>query len=225
MTYETLQFLCLAKSSEGGRYCVAGKTIPDKRWVRPVNPGDDIKETSVSAEQITLDNGMEAEVGDVFEISVGADSFEESHQRENRMLNPASERLRLIDKIGYDQLADYSDSLADRERRLWPLNDKTKYGRNNCVRPEKISAQDGSLLLVKVEYARIIWIGKPYALFVYGGQEYMFRLTDKGWDAYQTGRNYFGECFLCVSLTMPFDGRCHKLVAAIINRERLEQIR
>ena len=223
MTYETLQFLCLAKSSEGGRYCVAGKTIPDKRWVRPVNPGDNIKETSVSAEQITLDNNMEAEVGDIFEISVGADSFEESHQRENRMLNPASERLRLIDKIGYDQLADYSDSLADRGRRLWPLNDSTNRGRNNCVRPERISAQDGSLLLVEVEDVKIVWKRAPYAVFSYGGQEYMLRLTDKGWGAYETRRNYFGECFLCVSLTMPSDdGRCHKLVAAIINRERLE---
>ena len=222
MTYETLQFLCLAKSSEGGRYCVAGKTIPDKRWVRPVNPGDDIKETSVSAEQITLDNNMEAEVGDVFEISVGADSFEESHQRENRMLNPASERLRLIGRIGYDQLADYSDSLADRGRRLWPLNDSTKYGRNNCVRPEKISAQDGSLLLVEAEDVKIVWKRAPYAVFSCGGQRYELRVTDCNSDTCSR----FRECFLCVSLTMPFkDGRCHKLVAAIINRERLERIR
>ena len=93
-----------------------------------------------------------------------------------------------------------------------------------------------SLLLIKsekfaVEVSTSCWDGvtkRNYrGKFKYNGIFYNLRTTDPAvWPAYRAkeeGEYPLGNVFLCVSLTQPYDdgdGRCHKLVAAILT-ERL----
>ena len=88
-----------------------------------------------------------------------------------------------------------------------------------------------SLLLIKqkdfiVEVDTSMWDGKTKRIyrgkFDYKGTHHNFSLTDPDarslFSAKKEGDYPMNNVFLCVSLTEPYkeDGRCHKLVAAIL---------
>jgi hypothetical protein len=101
--------------------------------------------------------------------------------------------------------------------------------------PEEAATQNSSLFLIQpenfaVEVSSSTWNGKTKRIyrgnFIYNQTYYSLSLTDPAarnvFKNENEGQYPIEKVYLCVSLTEPFDdGRCHKLVAAIITNPRL----
>lgn len=106
----------------------------------------------------------------------------------------------------------------------------THHGRNDCVSPEEAALANESLFLLRpedfvVEVGTNAWNGRRIyrGNFQYNGTHYNLGVTDPvARDRFKMrpeGDYPLNNVYTCVSLTEPYevDGRCHKLVAAIIS--------
>ena len=208
------RLLILAMSAQPDGRCVAGKTVDDRRWIRPVVGGDGVPES-----RMDLAGGGRADVGDIVEISLLGENPKSDHQTENMLM--ANSPWRKVGRARYRDLPQFADPVPGP---LWRNGESTRFGQNDCV--SNPSQTGGSLLLFPARNVIADWeadappedaADRRRARFSLNGADYSLRLTDT-----RKPRLFFRECFVCASLTSEYkDGRCHKLAACIIAPERL----
>ena len=221
------RLVILAASAQPGGRCVAGKTMDARRWVRPVAGGHG---DGVPDSRLALECGGTAAVGDIVEMALLDQNPKSDHQTENRLM--ADSPWKKTGRARYRDLSAFVDSVPGP---LWQNGESTQFGENNCV--SNPLAQEGSLRLFRAQDVKVEWVSdgydgprhRPYAVFRLNNSAYRIRVTDRRehspWERPIGNRVdcLIPDCFVCVSLTQKFSGdnRCHKLIACIIEPERL----
>jgi hypothetical protein len=151
-----------------------------------------------------------------------------SHQTENHVLQLGGQ----WNKIGSIAFTDL-ENLRDDPPGLWVNSDSTSLGDNDCISPAEATDFAHSLLLIRPDDFSVVigtnpWTGRRTyrADFDYKGGHYNMSSTDpRVRDRYggTPGSYPLTDVYICVSLTEVFqkDGRCHKLVAAVITEPLL----
>jgi hypothetical protein len=153
------------------------------------------------------------------------------HQTENHVID-TTQRWTKVGELPWEALA----QLVDQPATLWVNSDSTSAGTFNCISQAEATTLHDSLTLIRpdnfaIEVATHTWFGgakRRYAgNFNYKGVYYSLNLTDpvarRAFATRGEGEYPLTEAYLCVSLTEPYkeDGRCHKLVAAVIHNPPL----
>ena len=224
---ETKRIVCLANSRKGGAHCVAGREIVGNRfagWLRPVGGANG----AVAAPDRCYADGSEPRLGDAIELSLRSRERRRDHQQENWLLD-RSKRWERLGRVKWSNLA----KLTEGDEPLW-LNDSasdTAYGQNNCIPASRAHKFSFSLRFIHVQQLCLfVERGARHdrfdGRFTLGADKYRLAVTDPVYEAEyeeREGGSYeLGECLLTISLGEPFGGRCYKLIAGIIERERYE---
>ncbi len=153
------------------------------------------------------------------------------HQTENHVID-TTHRWKKVGDLPWTSLA----QLCEKPATLWINSDHTKSGVFDCISQVEAATESHSLMLVKpddfaVEVGRREWDGntkRTYrGVFIYNATSYSLSITDpvarRAFERKTEGAYPLKEAYICVSLTEPApqDGRCHKLVAAIISKPPL----
>lgn len=222
--------VCLANSYKppGGR-CVAGREIDEKDaclgWIRPVS----VRPTAeVSLAEYRYKSGQSPELLDIIDVPL-LKAVPQSHQTENHVID-ARQPWEKKGEIEWEDL----ERFRDRPESIWINSDRTVPGNYDCMSQAEAATLDNSLLLIKktnftVEVGTNSFTGKRTyrGKFNYKGVHHNFSITDPlARDAFASkglGDYQLKDVYLCLSLTEPYemDGRCHKLVAAIISNRPL----
>lgn len=155
-----------------------------------------------------------------------------NHQTENHVIDARSWWVKK-GELAWGDL----EQLRERPESIWINSDQTRGGLFDCISLEEASTLTNSLLLIKkgiftVEVGPNLWEPRKKIFrgkFSYKNTQYDLSLTDPVardvFSAKGDGDHVLEDVYLCLSLTEPFkvggqgDGRCHKLVAAIIDRK------
>jgi hypothetical protein len=147
------------------------------------------------------------------------------YQRENWLLDPGEYWVK-TGQISWERLAVF----ADRAGELWINGHSTYHGLHDHIPLDQAGAVPGSLRLVRVEtmQLRVFTPGEAFgnsklqARFTFAGTAYALWVTDpaveRAYLAGEDGSYRLGESYLTISLGEPFNGNCHKLVAAVITQ-------
>jgi hypothetical protein len=184
----------------------------------------------VSERERQYEDGSDPEVLDIISVPV-IESVPEGFQTENWLLDPDYYWER-VDRADWQDL----DSLESPVAPLWINGYETYHGRNNRVPADQAARLSDSLRLIRVDTLRLqvhapgADFGDPKRVvagsFTYAGEHYALRVTDPVYErrflAQPDGRYDLGESFLAVSLGEVYDGYAYKLIAAVLERERVE---
>ena len=221
---EVKRMVCLANSRKLNGRCLAGIELADGRkvgWVRPVSSRE---HQEVSEHERQYPDGSDPRVLDVMQVPL-LEPRPGSYQQENWLLDP-EHYWEKVDSIQWDELA----LLTDPPGPLWIDGHNTYNGRNDTIPLVEAERLRSSLRLVYVPDLSLSVLvpgrafGNPkrrvQGRFTLDGTEYRLWVTDPGYErAYlsqKDGDYQLGECYLTVSLGEPFEGRCYKLIATII---------
>jgi len=222
--------VCLANSYKPpqGR-CVAGiEVLANGKyggWIRPVSA----RETQeVSYSEYKYQNGDIPKLLDIIDVPL-LSAASHNHQTENHVIDAKAYWIK-TGELAWDDL----EELRERPESIWTNSDHTQAGMYDCMAAAEAGTLKGSLLLIKkrnfvVEIGTNSWTGKRTyrGSFDYKGMHYNLSLTDPvaraAFSTKEVGEYPLDDVYLCLSLTEPFkqDGRCHKLVAAIIKNPPL----
>ena len=215
------KIVVLAASKKLGSRCYAGKEISGitvGSWVRPVTSTDG----SLNLTQMRLPDGDLPMCLDVVSVDLD-DCCGVGHQTENWMLCSRSGVTR-----SYRFPSELVPMLRDTPDQLWYPGYSSSHGQNDRM-PEDIGRRCGqSLYLVELEGFQIKVQNEFYGrkksrgVFKYNGTEYALRITDTlveesmkerdlGYYTYGAAYRVFG----CISLALPYQGYCYKLLAAV----------
>jgi hypothetical protein len=221
----TKRIVCLANSYKypNGR-CIAGIETPERGWIRPISP----RETQeIGVNECRYANNTLPQLLDIINIPL-SEPAPHFHQAENHVIQGGQQWVK-AGTLEFEEL----EALCDEPATLWVNSQSTALGHNDCMSQEEAAAFTHSLLLLKpeeltVEIGTNPWNGKTTYRgdFRYKGVHYNLSATDpRVRDVYGGSPGYhpLSDVFLCVSLTEPFeqDGRCHKLIAAVIRHPLL----
>lgn len=209
----------LANSHKHGGICLAGKvfTRSTKQWVRPVSA---CESGALRPGWLHHVAGTIPQIGMCLSIPLGK-PFPENHQRENHTIE--SGHWTRIGQLNADDLT----TLTDHEEQLWHNDWHSLRGHNDRI-PELIAKNccTGSLRLIKPVNLRFRLDHQPQrtalrALFNYAGHHYVLAVTDDAatgrWrERLEQGHDGHAEGLLTISLGLPLDGYCYKLVAGVI---------
>jgi hypothetical protein len=218
---------CLANSYKKGGSCIAGREILENGefggWLRPVSTRSTAE---VRLSECRYQNRASPKLLDVIDVPL-LKATPRGHQTENHEIDAKSWWVK-VGELPWDRL----DQLRERPASLWINSEGTSTGSFNCISPSEAATLHDSLVLIKqkefvVEVESKTWDGVTTkncrGNFKYKGIYYSLSLTDpvvtKPYLARDEGEYQLNDVYLCVSLTEPFDkdGRCHKLVAAVIS--------
>jgi len=216
-----LELVCLAKSWRNGGWCVAGKTTDDRTWVRPVSARE---HEEVPESDQRYDDGRECSLLDIVELVVER-PVPHRHQLEN-WLYSSNSKWRSPRKLKAGQLPRFVDHPSE----LWEPGYESQGRLNDRIPEASASGISNSLYLIAVDrlVVRDVEVaGAPgqfkiitVAEFVYNDREYILKLTDPKLVAefkeHQSAMYDFGQCYVTVSLTLPFHRHLHKLVAGVM---------
>lgn len=226
------RIVCLANSYKppDGR-CIAGIEVLGKgkfgSWIRPISARDTAE---VSYDEYKYQSGHSPKLLDIIDVPL-LKHAPHSHQTENHILDPKSWWVKQ-GELAWDDL----DEMRERPGSIWINSDHTRAGYYDCMSPAEAATLENSLLLIKkkaftVEVGTSSWNGRTKRIyrgkFDYKGIQHNFSLTDpvarSAFSTKQEGDHPLNDVYLCVSLTEPYkeDGRCHKLVAAVIRNPPL----
>jgi hypothetical protein len=218
------RLVCLANSRKLHGRCIAGRELLQGKpgqWVRPVS---DREHEEVSEYERQYEDGSDPRVLDIIDVPL-IKARGNRRQPENWLLDPG----RYWSKAGefeYENL----HRLTDHRGELWINGHDTSNGLNDFVPVDEADRVDGSLKLIFVDDLRLhvyrpgLSFGNPkrrvQAIFSFGGVGYRLWVTDPlietRYLARADGVHTLGSSYLTVSLGEPLEGRCYKLVAAII---------
>jgi hypothetical protein len=226
-TIKTL--VCLANSRKLSGRCVAG--IVDRsqgEWIRPVSARPN---REVSEYERQYEDGSDPRVLDIVSVPL-LQPQPYSFQSETWLLDP-DYYWKKIGRVGWDKLL----TLEQRPRTLWSNGYNTYHGGNDRVPTDQMAILADSLKLIRVGRVTMqvhvpgAAFGDPKrvvrARFQHAGSEYVLRVTDPEYEraylAKSDGTYELGESFMTVSLGEPHsDGYTYKLVAAIVERVKIE---
>ncbi|MBI4876852.1 MAG: hypothetical protein HY822_19620 [Acidobacteria bacterium] len=225
------KIVCLANSRKPSGRCVAGREVIENGyggWIRPVSVRPSAE---INLEERRYENGRDPQVLDLIGIPMIA-PVPRVHQTENHMIDAEQYWI----KEGSLAWADLP-ALVETPGVLWLNEDSTHHGTNDCVSQASAARLTSSLLLIKPQTlnVQVQTEGGVFgpakkrvrADFRYNGTVYNFVVTDPvaelAFLARGEGVFPLDSAYLCVSLTEAYerDGRCHKLVAAIIREQAL----
>lgn len=211
-----IKLICLAKSWKNNHYCVAGKEIHSNgkigSWIRPVHPIFD----SVPAEDFPYG------VGDIVSLDL-AGKQNDSWQPENHILAQKA-NIQLEGHISHEDLM----RLIDQPMEIWGKGVQSSQGVNDRVPENVLSTLDHTLLFIFIERA-IIWkkqstwddTCKLRLNFKFVNEKYSLAITDPAiLDEYNNSlapneHKVINNCFVTLSLGLPYYGYSYKLVASI----------
>jgi hypothetical protein len=222
-----VDLLCLAFSKKHGGRCVAGISVDDGRWVRPVSA---LPDGTLLAQHYRLADGSEPRLLDVIRIPLDR-AQPEPHQPENHVIGGGRwQRVRRADADAGRLAA----AAVDRQPLiLGTPGDRIPY------EDLRASPVDASLTLIRPAQVTFVsttsYRGYPQsrARFAHDGRPYSLTVTDPHWELEIAGRpdgNYAPASFgldqkrllFTISLGEPFEGNCFKLIAAILEAPSVE---
>lgn len=226
----TKRILCLANSRKLNGRCIAGIELVNgdpAKWIRPVSNRE---HQEVSEYERQYEDGSDPRALDIIDIPL-LEKRPNSYQTENWLLN-SEHYWNKIDQVNSEVLHE----LCRMPGELWINRHSTQHGLNDAVllRDSEILRSSLTLINVKAISIKVFAPGQTFgnrkrrvqASFSYAGIRYRLWVTDPVYEsrylAHPDGDHLLGPCFLTISLGEPFQGRCYKLVAAIIEEQRAE---
>jgi hypothetical protein len=226
------RIICLANSFKYPRgRCIAGREVVGERnyggWIRPVSSRP-TQELQLS--ECRYKGSGSLKLLDIIDVPL-LKPVPHAHQTENYEIEPAPSWNK-VGELPWDDL----DALCELPESLWINSDHTNAGYYDCMSPQEAATQPNSLVLIKkehfvVEVGSSTWNGKTTkkyrGKFEYKGKDYSLSLTDPiartAFASKPDGDYPVDDAYLCISLTETYkdDGRCHKLVAAVITSRPL----
>lgn len=218
---QALTFICLAKSWKSGGMCLAGKALVRneiRSWVRPVSRHD---EGGVSKLECCYANYAEPRLREI--VTCGFERpCPDGMQTENFYISD-----RTWSRNGF-----YGKSLfacLDQPDSLWAVGHSSRHGCNDAMPADLAQQYRQSLYLVFLESA-VIHVAeegssaepRPVARisFTYKDCDYKLKITDidvSGAFLQKPAGEYpLRDCFMTVSCSRPFHGKCYKLAAGLI---------
>ncbi|MGA4850993.1 dual OB domain-containing protein [Streptomyces sp. G5(2025)] len=222
------KLVCLANSRKLSGRCVAGIVANGSgEWLRPVSARPS---REVSAGERQYQDGTDPNVLDIVSIPLLRPQPHD-FQSENWLLDPGYYWKR-SGRAGWRELL----RLEQHPSTLWTNGSSSYHGINDRVPTEEAITLPDSLKLIRVTKLTLrahvpgARYGDPRpalrACFSYSGHEHTLRVTDPEYElkylAKPEGIYTLGESFLTVSLSEPFDGYVYKLVAAVIERTKIQ---
>ncbi|GGJ76334.1 hypothetical protein GCM10011583_04610 [Streptomyces camponoticapitis] len=220
--------VCLANSRKLSGRCVAGMVDDDSReWVRPVSSRP---KGEVSDRERKYEDGTDPNVLDIISVPLIRPQPND-FQSENWLLDPAC-YWKKNGRLGWRGLL----SLEQQPSALWVNGFSTYHGNDDRLPIEEAVTLSDSLKLIRITNLRL-QVHLPGAAFgdqkrvlrahfSYAGHEYILRVTDPVYEqaylAKPEGMYELGESFFTVSLGEPYEGYVYKLVAAIIERAKIQ---
>lgn len=221
------RIVCLANSFKYPRgRCIAGREVVGEGnygdWIRPVSSRP-TQELQLSEFRYEAEGSPK--LLDIVDVAL-LKPVPHAHQTENHEIEPGRP-WKKVGELTWDDL----EALRERPESLWINSDHTNAGYYDCMSPEQAATQPNSLVLIKkkhflVEVGSNTWNGrtkrKYRGKFEYKGTHYSLSLTDPiartAFASKPEGDYAVDDLYLCISLTETYedDGRCHKLVAAVI---------
>ncbi|MCI3223981.1 hypothetical protein [Streptomyces sp. NP-1717] len=220
--------VCLANSRKISGRCVAGMVDDDSgEWVRPVSAR---LNGEVSARERQYEDGMEPNVLDIVSVPLLRPQPHD-FQSENWLLHPAY-YWKKVGRIGWRGLL----NLEQPPSALWVNGFSTYHGNDDRLPIEEVSTLSDSLRLIRITdlTLQVHVPGAAFgdqkrvlrAHFSHARHEHILRVTDPAYEqeylAKSEGTYELGESFLTVSLGEPYEGYVYKLVAAIIERAKIQ---
>ena len=221
------RIVCLANSYKppDGR-CIAGVEILEGGafggWIRPVSARPTAE---VSYSEYKYQDGTSPKLLDIIDIPL-LKASPHGHQTENHVLDPSGWWTKQ-GELPWEKL----EEIRERPESIWTNSDHTASGVYDCMSTNEAATLQGSLVLIKkkdftVEVGSSSWGGRTKRTyrgkFDYKGTHHSLSLTDPvartAFSSRGEGDYVVNDVYLCLSVTEPFekDGRCHKLVAAVI---------
>lgn len=224
----TKTLVCLANSRKLAGRCVAGMVDDGSgKWIRPVSARPS---REVSAGERQYKDGTEPQVLDVVSVPLLRPQPHD-FQSENWLLAPDC-YWKKVGRAGWRELL----SLEQHPSTLWINGTSTYHGKDDRIPTEEAVTLPDSLKLIRVTglTLRVHIPGVAFgdrkralrAYFSYKGHAHILPVTDPEYElkylAKPEGVYELRESFLTVSLAEPYDGYVYKLVAAIIERAKIE---
>ncbi len=221
------RIVCLANSRKLNGRCLAGKEFGGDTvgtWIRPVGARE---HGEVSEYERQYEDGSDPKILDVIDVPL-LDPQPKGFEQENWLLDPEYYWGK-VGRVTWPELA----RLADHVEPLWIDGIHTYNGINDKIPLAQVGTVRSSLRLLHVTTLRIS-VFKPgeafgnlkrrvQGRFNYGDREYRLWVTDPTYErsflSKSDGDYELGESFLTVSLGEPYSDACHKLIAAIIERD------
>lgn len=218
------EIVLLANSRKLSGRCLAGREVRKDTpglWLRPVS---DRPSEEVSEHERHYQDGSDPRVLDIVRIPL-IEPTPGCHQPENWRLDPRY----YWEKVGTFPV-NRLPQLLDPPESLW-FNVRSTYNGMNDEMPHSIADTTTSSLrfVVVPEVSLSVYApGQAFnnpkrrvqATFDHAGARYALWVTDpdieRDYLAKPDGTYQFGPAYLTVSVAEPFNGNCHKLVAAII---------
>lgn len=214
------RLVCLANSYKPGGRCIAGRELPRGAWIRPIgaDPGEAL--TSVERQYA---NGGEPQLLDVIEIPLGV-ARASGWQQENWTIQRGV-RWQRSGTFPFTNLRELEEPLGP----LWVNGYDTYYGENDEIPAAEVPQIATSLRLIHVDRLDVIVFRKEYegqvsrkvhGRFRHAGEQYRLSVTDPRFDGTAYGEVVVHNCYLTISISLPFKkgGACYKLIAAVIER-------
>lgn len=222
------RIICLANSRKVSGRCVAGREMPERRvlgpWIRPVS---DRQDGEVSWRERHYQNGTDPRLLDIIDIPLLGPRTK-PNQPENWLLDPRYYWSK-TGEFRYEHLSNLTEATCT----LWVNGSSTYNGLNDYVSADEANAASGSLKLIAVDDLRLRVYSpsgsfgdskrRVQAIFSFNKDDYRLWVTDpeieQTYLAQPDGVYDLGPHYLTVSLGEPWNGRCYKLVAAIIGNK------
>ena len=214
------KFVCLAKSAREGGFCIAGKEILANggigNWFRPIGRCEE----ALSAADCTFN------IGHIVTCEVSNHAPSPTQPENYKVAQHPS--WRIINNFPVQRI----ETLLDFPPSLWGTGDSSYHGANDKIFYEKASQFGNSLYFIKIDRATITkndesFDGNPRfkirLTFSYNNVEYCLIVTDPKlstpyWNRLQGGGStQIGPCYLTISLAMPYNNYCYKLVAGYVS--------
>jgi len=217
---QSKKIVCLANSRKYKGRCIAGKEISSGRWIRPVSEDEF---GALHPEHLVLKNGQISSILDVIKVPLKEEKREVYHP-ENKLISD-----KRWEKYGGFQFEDL-EKIKDEPRSLWTNENPYKDRISLDYIKDHYGQIKYSLFLIKPEDFKIKVKEtdngdmKVRSIFKYNDVVYNLSLTDpvleyiyekKGKGEFPIG----DDVFLCISLGLPYEGCCYKLVASVISKK------
>lgn len=218
--------VCLANSRKHQGRCIVGRELVGGRpaaWIRPVS---DRPHEEVSEDERRYEDGSDPCVLDMIDIPL-REPRPKGCQQENWLLDPRKYWVR-VGRFSWVDL----EKLADKSGTLWLNGYHTYNGQNDYIPLDQAVTVGSSLKLVRVDamQLRVFKPGKAFGnlkrriqtQFQFAGNDYVIWVTDpiieRTYFAREDGDYPLGESYLTISLGEPYNDRCYKFVAGVIQK-------